>query len=269
MVNSFDGAASTGQVSTELLIELDGAVATVTINRPDQLNAMTPVLQKQLLATLSALDRSPDVRAIVLTGAARAFCAGADLSILDDVGDLVGTDALQAEAPALQTPMIGAINGPAIGIGFAIMLFADVIYMAAGARVAGVFPRLGLIAEWGSAWQLQRRVGLGAATDIMLSGRFVDAEEALALGLAQRVVPGGELLSAAQTWAADVANNCSPFAVSTIKRQLATAATQSFTDAFDASVALEETSFGRPDLAEAIAARAEKRDARFPPYSRG
>jgi enoyl-CoA hydratase/carnithine racemase len=269
VVNAFEDTNSIDEVCNELLIEMDQAVATVTINRPDRLNAMTPALQKRLLAKLSALDRSPDVRAIVLTGAARAFCAGADLSILDGVEDLVGTDALQAEAPTLQTPMIAAVNGPAIGIGFSIMLFADVIFMAAGVRVAGMFPRLGLVAEWGSAWQLQRRVGLGAATDILLSGRFVDAEEALALGLAQRVVPGTEVVSAARAWAADVAANCSPFAVSTIKRQIATATTQNFTDAFDLSVSLEETSFSRPDLAEAIAARAEQRAARFPAYSRG
>lgn len=251
-----------------MIVEAHGDVATVALNRPDRLNAMTPELQKHLLATLAELDRSERVRAIVLTGAGNAFCSGADRDVLDRVHELVGTDALQAYPPVLHTPMIAAVNGPAIGIGFSIMLLADVIYVADDAKIASRFSRLGLIAEWGTAWTLQRRVGYGAAADILLTGRSVTPQEALQLGLAQRVLPADELLPAAKAWATDIATNTSPYATANIKRQLAAAATQSFCDAFELSLVLEEGALMRPDLAEAIRARTEGRSPKFPPHSR-
>ncbi|WP_142279479.1 enoyl-CoA hydratase-related protein [Mycobacterium arosiense] len=252
----------------DLLVETQGGVASVIMNRPDRLNAMTPELQKNLLATLAELDRSEHVRAIVLTGAGGGFCSGADRDVLDRVHELVGTDELQAQPPILHTPLIAAVNGPAIGIGFSIMLLADVIYVARDAKIASSFSRLGLVAEWGAAWTLQRRVGYGAAADILLSGRSVAPAEALRLGLAQRVLPADELLPAAKAWAADIATNTSPYSAANIKRQLGAAATQSFGDAFELSLALEEAALMRPDLAEAIRARAERRSPKFPPHRR-
>jgi enoyl-CoA hydratase/carnithine racemase len=251
----------------DLLVQRQSGVAIVTINRPDRLNAMVPQLQKLLLETLALLDEDPSVRAIVLTGAGRGFCAGADLSVLEGVESLVGTDALEAQAPNLRTPMIAAVNGPAVGIGFAIMLFADVIYMAEGARVSTLFSRLGLVAEWGSSWNLQRRLGHGYASDLLLTGRTVAAEEALSIGLVQRVLPADELVPAAIAWACDIATQASPYSTAVIKQQLHSGTSQTFQTAFDESLELEETSFGRPDLSEAIAARAEKRTPNFPPFT--
>lgn len=260
--------SAVAEFADDLLVEIHGGVAVVTLNRPDRLNAMTPELQKRLLGSLNELDRSADVRAIVLTGAGKGFCAGADLDVLARVEELVGTDALQARAPVLDTPLIAAVNGPAIGIGFSIMLFADVIYLGEDARIASRFARLGLIAEWGSAWTLERRIGYGAAADILLSGRSVSPKEALSLGLAQRVLPGPELLPAATAWAENIAASSSPYATAVIKRQLWSAATQSFADAFDLSIALEEAALMRPDLGEAVRAHREKRAPTFPPHQR-
>jgi enoyl-CoA hydratase/carnithine racemase len=253
-------------VPDDLLVHTADGVATVVLNRPERLNAMMPDLQKCLLSTLAELDRSPDIRAIVLTGAGRAFCAGADLDVLATIDALVGTDAVQAIAPGLATPMIAAVNGPAIGIGFSIMLLADVIYLGDGVSVASKFAQLGLVAEWGSAWTLQCRVGYGCAADLLMTGRSVSADEALQIGLAQRVVPVDRLLPQAQKWARSVAHKTSPFSASMLKHQLHAARTQSFSDAFALSVALEVSALCRPDLTEAMLARSEGRVPKFPSY---
>lgn len=227
---------------------------------------MLPDLQKRLLGTLAELDQSLDTRAIVLTGAGRAFCAGADLEVLATIDDLIGTDALRAITPGLATPMIAAVNGPAIGIGFSIMLLADVIYVGEGVSVASKFAQLGLVAEWGSAWTLQSRVGYATAADLLLTGRSVSADEALAIGLAQRVLPADELLSGAQEWAHGIAKWSSPFSIAMLKHQLNVARTQSFSDAFALSLALEESALCRPEMREALQARGDGRPPNFIPY---
>jgi enoyl-CoA hydratase/carnithine racemase len=246
-----------------LLVAVDDGVATVTLNRPDRLNAMIPELQKRLLQTLTELDRSPDVRAIILTGAGRGFCAGADLAVMDNAADLVGTDALEAEPPKLSTPVIAAVNGATIGIGFAIMLFGDVIFAASGAKIGAKFAQLGLVAEWGCAWTLARRVGAGAAADILLTGRSLDADEAHALRLVDRVIEPDELMSHARAWARGIASQCSPFSTAIIKRQLSSAWSQDFDGAFTESLELEEQALAGPDVAEAIAALRDHREPHF------
>lgn len=245
-------------------------VATVTLDRPAKLNAMTPAMRTQLADRLAAADRHPEVRAIVLTGAGRGFCAGADLGVLGTLGE--GASELERRAAddegplRLSTPLIAAVNGPTAGMGFSWMLAADVRYAAEGARMSATFPRLGLVAEWGSAWTLTRLVGTGHAADLLLSGRTVDAAEALAMGLVQRVLPPAELLPAATAWARDVAAGCSPRSTAVIKAQLEAAATQDLDTAYAESVALMVDSFTWPDLPVALAARSAGQPPHFPSY---
>lgn len=243
----------------------DDGVATVTLHRPERLNAITPAMHAVLRETLEGCDREPGVRAIVLTGAGRGFCAGADLSVLAGASDLAGR---AAEVPApivLGTPMVTAVNGPVAGMGLPIALLGDVVYAAAGARISSTFARLGLVAEWGSAWQLTRRCGAGAAADLLLTGRTVTAEEALGLRLVDRVLAPEELLPAAVAWAREVATCCSPTSTAIIKAQLREAWGSSYQDEHARSVGLMLASFTGPDLAEALTARAEGRAPRFGP----
>ncbi len=254
--------------SDEVRLEVDGSgVATVTLNRPERLNAMTPTMQQAYCRTLVGLDRDPSVRAIVITGAGRGFCAGADLTLLQGVGDsgfardAPAGDQVDLGAPGLlSTPTIAAVNGPGAGLGFCYMLMADVRYVSETARIGSTFARLGLVAEWGSAHLLTRLVGSGSAADLLLSGRIVDADEAVAIGLAQKLCSPPDLLPAARSWARDVAENCSPYSHRVMHTQLRA---MSWRAHFDDSVTLMQKSFGRPDLAEALAARSEKRPPRF------
>lgn len=261
----------------EVGYDVDAGVATVTLNRPAKLNAMTLTMQQLLRDRLAEADHDPDVRAVVLTGAGRGFCAGADLALLDslDTGSDAGSDTdsdtagdltAVAQPPRLSTPLICAINGPTAGMGLSYALAADLRYAADTARISATFPRLGLVAEWGSAWWLTRLVGSAHAADLLLSGRTVDAAEALAMGLVQRVLPAAELVPAATAWARDVAANCSPHSTAVIKAQLEAAAQETLDVAYGRSVELMAGSFGWPDLAEGLAARAEKRAPQFPSY---
>jgi len=253
-----------------VLYDVSEGVATITLNRPGKLNAMTPVMQQLLLDRFADADADPGVRAVVLTGAGRGFCAGADLAVLDDIDSHAGGSegfAARVAPPRLSVPLVAAVNGPTAGMGFSYALAADLRFAGEGARLSATFPRLGLVAEWGSAWWLTRLVGSAYAADLLLSGRTVDAVEAMAMGLVQRVLPAEELLPAATAWARDVAANCSPRSTATIKAQLEAAALESLDASYGRSIELMADSFGWPDLREALAARADKRSPAFPSYS--
>jgi enoyl-CoA hydratase/carnithine racemase len=211
------------------------------------------------------------VRAIVVTGAGRGFCSGADLTVLAEGrealnGYLDGQDAdtLPTVALRIGTPVATAINGPCAGIGFVLAISADARFAAPGATLSTSFSRLGLIAEYGVAWLLPRLVGVPRATDLLLSGRTIDAEEARAMGLVTAVHE--DPVAAAQAWARDLATNCAPSAIAVMKQQLLAAGTQGLDDAVLSSLEEMRAAFDRPDLAEAIMARIEKRPASFPGY---
>lgn len=248
--------------------EVDAGIAVITLNRPERLNAMLPGMGERYARLLHEADADPDVRAIVVTGAGRGFCSGADLSVLAEGADaLSGYAAVQEELPTvaltLGTPIATAINGPCAGIGFVLAICADVRFAAPTALMSTSFSRLGLIAEYGSAWLLTRLVGLAHATDILVSGRSVSAEEAASIGLVTAV--DDDPVARAHAWARDVADHCSPTSISVIKRQLLAADAQTMVEAVDLSVAEMLASFRRPDLPEAITARLEKRPPRFEP----
>lgn len=262
--------------ATEVLTSIDHeGVAVVTLNRPEKLNALTPDTHLRYAKTLHDLDLDPEVRAIVVTGAGRGWCAGADLGWLAGLaaGDVPATQEAELAGVdvgwtmTIDTPLIAAVNGAVAGMGFSMMLAADMRYATSGAKISSTFARLGLGAEWGSSWLLPRLVGLANAAEILLTGNSYTAEEMFKLGVVQRVCAPDELLPAAMDWARGIATQCSPRSTATIKQQLRDVANQTPSEAFVDSVAIMLDSFGWPDLAEAVTARVQKRPPVFPPYS--
>ena len=221
---------------------------------------------------LRRADADPQVRAIVVTGAGRGFCSGADLGILAEGpsaldGYLDGQDVSTLPTTALRigTPVAVAVNGPCAGIGFVLALCADARFAAPSATFSASFSRLGLIAEYGVAWLLPRLVGLPAATDLLLSSRTLDAQEALAIGLVREV--SDDVVGAALAWARELADHSSPTAMAVIKAQLLLADGQDLDSAVGASLEEMRAAFRRPDLIEAITAKLEKRAPQFPPHA--
>lgn len=259
--------ASTGAV-LGISVENKPPIATIRLDRPERLNALLPGAVGRYAEALRSADEDPAVRAIVVTGAGRGFCAGADLAILN-----AGTEALerfmdeqrQTDVPTtaltIGTPVITAINGPAVGLGFVVALAADFRIAAPTATFSSVFSRLGLVAEYGIAWLLPRLVGLGVATDLLLTGRTINANEALDLGLINAIAD--DPYSQACRYAEDLVTNVSPTSIRTMKAQLLGATTQDLPTAVTDSLDRMRAGFANPDLAEALTARAEKRHPRF------
>lgn len=254
----------------EVLSATADKVAVITLNRPDRLNALTPSMGENYVQAMRDADADPDVRVIVVTGAGRGFCSGADLSILSQGSDALNGfvqgqtwDHSPAVALSLRTPVAMAINGAAAGVGMVIALSGDVRFASPQARLISVFSQIGLVAEYGLAWLLPRMVGQGRASEILLSGRSVDSEEAVRIGMVHEI--SDDPLAAAMTWARTVAASCSPTSTALIKQQLMSAATSTLPEAFDLSLREMSASFARPDLVEAQRARAEKRLPNFPP----
>lgn len=195
-----------------VLIERDGPVAVVTMNRPEAMNALSSALRSELADAFAALDADPDVRAVVLTGAGtRAFTAGLDLKELGQQG----LGAANAETPAAnpvkaieqcRKPVIGAINGVAITGGFEVALACDILIASENARFADTHARVGIMPGWGLSQKLSRLIGVSRAKELSLSGNFLDAQTACAWGLVNRVVPAGQLLPAAVALAQDIAS---------------------------------------------------------------
>ena len=251
-----------------ITVDVVDHVAIVTLNRPDRLNALTPQMGAEYAETLHRLDADPDVRVVVVTGAGRGFCSGADLSVLAQGSDALDGFVAQTTEATLPTsaltvgiPVVMAINGPAAGLGFVIALTGDVCFASPQARFISAFSRLGLVAEYGIAWLLPRLIGRQRAAELLLSGRAVDADEALRIGLVQAI--HDDVVGAAMTWARDVAANCSPSSLRTIKRQLIDADTAGLSESTVASLALMRESFRGPDLAEALMAKVEQRQPSF------
>ncbi|MEV6964240.1 enoyl-CoA hydratase-related protein [Hamadaea sp. NPDC051192] len=245
-------------------------VRTIWFDRPDRRNAMTLDMFRAYYAALSAADADPAVRAIVVTGAGDWFCSGADPESLHALLDGGNRDQLMNEfgfephlPMTLGTPIIAAINGGAAGLGLVHALYADIRFLAAEARLATAFSRLGLIAEYGSAWLLPRLIGVGNALDLLVSGRKIDAAEALRIGLVQRVLPRDEVLAEAQAYAAQLAASCSPASMAVIRQQVWSGLeTGAAVAAADATRLMTESLAGA-DFGEALASLAEGRTPRF------
>lgn len=260
------------ELSELVQYEVRGRVALITLNRPDRLNALVPGMGEVYADLLRRADEDPDVRAIVVTGAGRGFCSGADLGILVEGPDALngyldgqGIDTLPTAALRIGTPVATAINGPCAGIGFVLAICADARFAQGTASLSTSFSRLGLIAEYGAAWLLTRLAGLATATDLLLTGRTLTAEQAFELGIVNEV--SDDALATAMAWASDVADNCSPTAMAVIKSQLLDVDGQTLDQAVGRSLIEMRASFQRADLLDAVAAKMEKRPVDFPPRS--
>lgn len=258
--------------SGEMLFAKRDHVATITFNRPDRMNAWTTTMEAELRELLAQASEDGEVRVIVLTGAGRGFCAGADMGRLaqsahgapaalarEAKGDL---EQRYSYIMAVPKPVIAGINGAVAGVGLCLTLFCDLRYMAAGARLTSSFARRGLVAEHGSAWMLPRLVGPMNAADILLSGRVVEAEEAERMGLV-RVLPREDFHDQLQARAAEMAALCSPRSQRVIKRQLNAAMVQSLAEATRLSEEEALLCRGTDDYKEGVAHFVEKRAPRF------
>src|SRR5579859_1564559 len=217
---------SGGTMDDLVLAEHRDSVLLLTLNRPDRLNAWTDPLEERYFALLDEAEADDSVRAVVLTGAGRGFCAGADMANLARIGHVtvdpaaVPPRARGRERPlSFRKPLIAAINGPVAGLGLVEALYCDVRFTTPSAKFTTAFVRRGLVAEYGIAWLLPRLIGPSRALDLLMSGRVVLGEEAFAMGLADRVVPASSLVDDAVAYAADLAANCSPTSMSIMKDQ--------------------------------------------------
>ena len=253
-----------------LLRRRSKGVEVLELHRPHRLNAWNDDLEDAYFDALAAADDDPEVRAVVVTGAGRAFCAGADVAALAAVADGDLDTRRQRPRPrhfplTLRKPLIAAVNGPAVGVGLAQALFADVRFAAPEARFIAAFPRIGSVAEYGTSWLLPRLVGAGRAADLLLSGRPVSGDEALRIGLAERLVASDELVQAAVAYAEDLASGCAPAAMADIKAQWVRDQDPDLQAALVRAEELRLTAFARPDLAEGIAAMRDRRPPAFAP----
>ena len=252
-----------------LRVEVDGSVATLTLDRPDALNALTIPVKVALREALESIAGDRVVRVVILTGAGRAFCAGQDLAerALPDAASL-DVELRERYNPivrairAMPQPVIAAVNGVAAGAGASLAFACDLRIAATDARFVLAFGRIGLVPDSGATWTLPRLVGQARAAAIALVGDAVDAEEALRIGLVHRVVPGEELVAEAQALADRIAAGA-PLAMARTKRLLADAWSGDLEAALEAEAVTQGALGATADHAEGLAAFRERRPPRF------
>lgn len=254
-----------------VLSSLEDAVLTLTFNRPDRMNAWTGPMGRRYFDLLEEAERDPAVRVIVVTGAGRAFCAGADFQTLNAIQD--GTydeepDKRPATHPTtIRKPIIAAVNGACAGLGMVHALACDLVFTAEEAKWTTAFARRGLIAEYGLAWLLPRIIGQAKAMDLLLSGRTFLGAEAAALGVAARAVPAARLMDETLAYARELAVHSSPASMAIIKRQVWDDWDKTLDTASTDAVRLMLEAFTRPDFTEGVASFVERRPPAFPPLS--
>lgn len=268
----------------QILYEVKDRVATVTLNRPDKLNAWTAVMGREVRQAMDEAARDEAVRVIVLTGAGRGFCAGADMQMLSgivgagrqDPGDAAapretaGDPAIRpdfrgpyAYFPMVPKPIIAALNGATAGLGLVVSLYCDLRIAADTAVFTTAFSRRGLIAEHGVSWMLPRLVGLQHGLDLLLSARKITASEALAMGLVAQVRPAATLQEDVRAYARELADLVSPRSLRVMKRQIWEAQFQSLAEATAVGEEEMRKSFTSADFKEGVAHFVEKRPPRF------
>jgi enoyl-CoA hydratase/carnithine racemase len=259
----------------EILTQVRDRILTVTLNRPDKLNAFTRRMRDELIETFGRADNDDGVRVIIVTGAGRAFCAGADLSAgtstfdyskrgVEDEERRDGGGRVSLKIFESKKPVIAAVNGPAVGVGVTMTLPMDIRIASSAARFGFVFARRGIVPEACSSWFLPKVVGLSRAAEWLYTGRVFDAAEALAGGLVSRVVPPDELLPAATALAREIADNTSAVSVALSRQMLwRMAGADHPMEAHKVDSRGIYAMGASPDVAEGIAAFKEKRAARF------
>jgi len=267
-VGTRDGGGEAGRARTVRLEVADG-IATITLDRADALNAMTVPMKRELLAAFRSVERDAAVRAVILTGAGRAFCAGQDLhERLEPDAAPLGTELRERYNPIiramrrLEKPILGAINGVAAGAGASLAFACDLRIAAENATFALAFGRVGLVPDSGATWLLPRLVGGARAAEIALLNEPVSASGALAMGLVSRVVPGQELGDAAREIAGRLAAGA-PLALALTKRALNATWDRGLDGALEYEAFLQDVAGRTRDHAEGIAAFMEKRKPRF------
>jgi len=256
-----------------ILVDHEAGVLTITLNRPDKLNAFTDAMLAELIDAFKQAERDASVRAVLLTGAGRGFCPGQDLGDArqrqeSGEGMSFGDHLRHTYNPLilkmrqLPKPIIGAINGVAAGAGMSLAMACDFRVAAESATFLQAFVKVGLIPDSGSTWMLPRLVGMTRAIDLMLTGRKIDAQEALSIGLVNQVVPDAELMNVARQIAIEFAS-APTRAIGYIKRALDFASTHTLEETLANEADLQEIAGRTPDHKEGIAAFLEKRPPRF------
>jgi enoyl-CoA hydratase/carnithine racemase len=269
----------------EILYEVDDPVATITLNRPEALNAWTDRMGAEVRHAVAAAEHDPRVVGIVITGAGRGFCAGADmkrLSKLSEGGEFGGSPADDVAADpgdpefgedlrggvhtyllSVPKPVIAAINGPVAGMGVPIALACDLRFMAEDGVLMTAFSQRGLIAEWGISWLLPRLVGTAVTLDLLFSSRKISGVEAASLGVVNAALPRDQVLAHAQQYVRDLAETSSPTSMAIMKRQVYQQSHAGLLAAEQEAQKLMVESFGRPDFAEGLRSFHEKRPPKF------
>jgi enoyl-CoA hydratase/carnithine racemase len=260
--------------------EVSEGIATITLNRPDRLNAWTRQMENEVRIAMQKAGADDAVRCIILTGAGRGFCAGADMDLLTGIQQ-GGRQAEERRAgpsatnvrpdfrmtysyfPTIPKLIIGAINGPCAGLGLVIALYCDIRYAADNAMFTSAFAARGLIAEHGISWTLPRLVGIANALDILCSARKFGAQEALHMGMLNRVLPADQLLPAVREYAKQIATTVSPRSIGVMKRQVWDAQFQTLAESIVVGDAEMKESFLSEDFKEGVAHFMEKRAPRF------
>lgn len=247
-------------------------IATITLNRPDKLNAFFGTMREELLEALRGAERDAACRVVVITGAGRAFCAGGDVDsmsglqrdgnlpafrkLLDAGGNVV------LQIASMEKPVIASINGIAAGAGCNLALACDYRIASDAAKLGETFVKIGLHPDWGGTWLLPRLVGRSRAAELLMTGRIVDAAEALTIGMIDRVVPVAELESETAKLAQSIAV-APPIAVAGIKRALAAAERNDLRAQLELEAEHQQRAFTSRDAAEGMRAFSEKRAPRF------
>jgi 2-(1,2-epoxy-1,2-dihydrophenyl)acetyl-CoA isomerase len=256
-------------VTEGLRVEVDGPVATLTLDRPESLNALTVPIKVALREALESIDRHRAVRAVILTGAGRAFCAGQDLAEREspdaaplDVEVRERFNPIIRAIRSMGQPVIAAVNGVAAGAGASLTFACDLRIAAEEARFVLAFGRIGLIPDSGATWFLPRLVGPAKAAELALVGEPLDAAEALRLGLVSNVVPGDRLLDEARAMASRLAEGA-PLALALTKEALQRSSTIDLDEALEGEAKLQGIAGASADHVEGLAAFKEKRPPRF------
>ncbi len=266
----------------EIEYTVDDPVATITLSRPDSLNAWTGRMDGEIREAVDRAVADAAVVGIVITGSGRAFCAGADMKLLDDLSsadaDAAGAASI-AEAPVADVggdfagrfgylmttpkPVIAAVNGAVAGMAVPFALSCDLRVLCPESLFVTAFAQRGLIAEWGLGWLLPQLVGPSVALDLLMSSRRVDGEEAFRLGLGNYLVDHDELLPFCRAYLENLADSCSPASIAVMKRQVYDHTQRGLGVAEAESQRLMVESFGRPDFQEGVRSFIEKRAPRF------
>jgi enoyl-CoA hydratase/carnithine racemase len=264
------------------LYSVEQHVAAVTLNRPERLNSWTGRMHAEYRWCIGQAERDPDVGCIIVTGAGRGFCAGADARALEGHAEKGGYDPGTPDEMAnpgyglapefdhnfafhfgLTKPVIAAINGPAAGVGLVLACYADLRFAAAGAKLTTAHGKLALPAEYGLSWLLPRIVGLGHANDMLLSSRVVLSEEAETMGLVNRVLPPGELMPFTVEYARRLARNVSPASLRATKSAIYRDMHRDVGSSVEESERLLREMTRGPEYREGVSALLEKRDPVF------